>query len=290
MAKKRNQVTTYQEQTSQISFTLNGMVSEAVIAFGGPHRARKKFVGVRRRPSGRWVAEIKDTIHKVRVWLGTFDTAEEAARAYDEAARLLRGANTRTNFRPSSQPFSTKSKITSLVLHRLEARNNSVASVTSLQTTLKRAVNHHDDVAQPEEFKENLVNFSGTRSTEYFNDLNGYLHVSNTDYKSSVLDQSDDNTITSCSSGDTSGGSEMEVDGDEEEGFDFKFTDEIGSVCNFCPFEMAEEIAFDPFQDGKEEPMTISEAMRRMQYERKFSASLYAYHGIPECLERKLGP
>ncbi|KAK1306892.1 Ethylene-responsive transcription factor RAP2-11 [Acorus calamus] len=69
---------------------------------GGARRARKRFVGVRQRPSGRWVAEIKDTIQKIRVWLGTFDTAEEAARAYDEAACLLRGSNTRTNFWPSS--------------------------------------------------------------------------------------------------------------------------------------------------------------------------------------------
>ncbi|KAK1386492.1 Ethylene-responsive transcription factor RAP2-11 [Heracleum sosnowskyi] len=57
-----------------------------------------KFVGVRQRPSGRWVAEIKDTTQKIRMWLGTFETAEAAARAYDEAACLLRGTNTRTNF------------------------------------------------------------------------------------------------------------------------------------------------------------------------------------------------
>ncbi|KQK18045.1 ethylene-responsive transcription factor RAP2-11-like [Brachypodium distachyon] len=63
-----------------------------------------KFVGVRQRPSGRWVAEIKDTTHKIRVWLGTFETAEDAARAYDEAACLLRGSNTRTNFAVASSP------------------------------------------------------------------------------------------------------------------------------------------------------------------------------------------
>ncbi|KAJ7956553.1 Ethylene-responsive transcription factor, partial [Quillaja saponaria] len=58
----------------------------------------RKFIGVRQRPSGRWVAEIKESSQKLRLWLGTFDRAEEAALAYDTAARLLRGRNAKTNF------------------------------------------------------------------------------------------------------------------------------------------------------------------------------------------------
>lgn len=257
-----------------------------------------KFVGVRQRPSGRWVAEIKDTTQKIRMWLGTFETAEDAARAYDEAACLLRGSNTRTNF---ITHVSLDSPLASRIRNLLNTKKGG-SSKQVIEQTSSSIADHDMNASHPptssttnsDKYMTSNISTASTStctstsggsdtslSTEVFRDSQLFDDV----YKPDLRHCNEEFELSSSASQSNLswGGFQTGVDG-------FSFAQQVFDLPKHQAAAAASSSTTTSTTTTAAEADSEFLEFERMKVERQISASLYAMNGLQEYMDTVYDP
>ncbi|XP_070048889.1 ethylene-responsive transcription factor ERN1-like [Nicotiana tomentosiformis] len=251
-----------QQQTKAISMN-------KVAKLKGKRRSKScnNFVGVRQRPSGKWIAEIKDTTKEIRMWLGTYETAEEAARAYDQAAVLLRGSNTRTNFVTHvSQDSPLASRIRNLLNSKKIAKKSSLEysadfiSSNSVQSTSSSSPisNCEDSISSEHATTADYETvLSCDQEIKDESQLFHNTYIPDIDMGTSAYSSFSSSYFSSL---------QPEISWGFEEGFEF-----AQELLDIPKNVVSAEMGFTEFE--------------RMKVERQISASLYAVNGVQDYME-----
>ncbi|KAK7291785.1 hypothetical protein RIF29_07205 [Crotalaria pallida] len=138
------------------------------------------YRGVRKRKWGKWVSEIRLPNSRQRIWLGSFDSAEKAARAFDAATFCLRGRNARFNF-PDNPPdivvskSMTPAQIQKAAAHFANSEPHVVRPVTKTEPPMESS-SERTNLLQTESVSASPCVSEGTVQTESDVTFNGPFH------------------------------------------------------------------------------------------------------------------